>query len=87
MLFVGIPTHASDPPEPVLRVSRYLEDVEFEAAEGSVVVPGHHVRLSTWVGDRAVCAMSLSESEAERLARVLLTPVETEPPAERAALP
>lgn len=74
-LFPGIPTHAEDAPEPVLRVSRYLDDVEITSGAESVMIPGHHVRLSIWLVDRAVCAMSLTEDEAERLGRFLLTPV------------
>lgn len=70
-LFLGIPTHPDDAPEPVLRVSRYRDDVEIETVDGSVVVPGHHVRFSIWVVDRPVCAMSLSDDEAERLAQFL----------------
>jgi hypothetical protein len=83
-LFLGIPTHAEDPPEPVLRVSRYLDDVEITSGEGSVMVPGRHVRVSIWVVDRPVCAMSLTEDEAERLGRFLLTPVPPDPADERA---
>jgi hypothetical protein len=79
MLFAGIPTHATDPAEPVMRVSRYVDDLEIDAAEGSVTIPGHHVRFSIWIVDRPVCAMSLPDSEAERLARFLLTPVSVEP--------
>jgi hypothetical protein len=74
-LFPGIPTHALDPPEPVLRVSRYIEDVQIETADGSATIPGHHVRFSIWVVDRPVCAMSLSEPEADRLAHFVLAPV------------
>jgi hypothetical protein len=73
-LFAGIPTHASDPPEPVLRVSRYLDDVEVDTADGSVRIPGHHVRLSIWVIDRPVCAISLPDTEADRLATFLSAP-------------
>jgi hypothetical protein len=75
MLFPGIPTHSADPPEPVMRASRYVEDIEIETADGSVTIPGHHVRFSIWVVDRPVCAMSLPDSEAERLARFLLAPL------------
>jgi zinc ribbon protein len=77
-LFLGIPTHPADAPEPVLRVTRYREDVEFESVEGSVVVPGHHVRFSIWIVDRPVCAMSLSDAEAERLGQFLLGSVRAE---------
>lgn len=79
-LFPGIPTHAEDPPEPVLRVSRYLDDIEITSGDHSVMIPGHHVRFSIWLVDRAVCAMSLTEDEAERLGRFLLTPVSKDGP-------
>ena len=75
-LFPGIPTHPDDAPAPVLRVSRYLEEFEFTSEEGSVLVPGHHARFSIWIVDRPVCAMSLPDEEAERLALFLLTPVQ-----------
>jgi hypothetical protein len=39
-LFPGIPTHWDDPAEPVLRVSRYLQDREVEGPGGRVVIPG-----------------------------------------------
>jgi hypothetical protein len=74
-LFTGIPTHPSDSSESVLRVSRYVDDVVFESAEGSVTIPGRHVRLSMWVTDRPECAISLSDEEANRLALFLQTPI------------
>jgi hypothetical protein len=70
--FLGIPVVASDPPHAALRVTRYVDEVEFESAEGSVKVPSHHVRFSIWAGDRAVCAVSLPDDEAERLADFVL---------------
>jgi hypothetical protein len=75
-LFAGIPTHPSDPPEPVLRVSRYLEEIEVETPEGAATIPGHHVRFSVWVIDRPVCAISLPDTEAERLASFLQAPAD-----------
>ena len=71
-LFLGVPAHPDDPPEPVLRVSWYLREDVFEAEEGSVTVPGHHVRFSIWPFDRPVCAMSVPESEATRLGSFLV---------------
>ena len=85
-LFPGIPTHWEDPPEPVLRVSRYLEDREVAGPEGPVVIPGHHVRFSIWVVDRPVCAMSLPDGQADRLGRFLLAPLGDGPRAPRLAL-
>jgi hypothetical protein len=64
-MFLGIPTHPSDPPAPVLRVSHYLNDIEFPSPEGTVRVTGHHARFS----------MSLSEEETARLGRFLLSAV------------
>jgi hypothetical protein len=78
-LFLGIPTHRDDAPEPVLRVSRYVDEVEVDSVDGSVVIPGHHVRISIWLVDRPVCAMSLSEKEAERLGQFLIGSVRVEP--------
>jgi hypothetical protein len=78
-LFAGMPTHSADVPESVLRVSRYVDDVVFESAEGSVTIPGRHVRFSVWVGERPECAISLSDGEADRLALFLQTPIAAEP--------
>jgi hypothetical protein len=76
--FRGIPILADDAPDTALRVSRYLEEFEMQAPEGSVRVPSHHVRFSVWVGDQAVCAVSVPDDEAEALARFLQAPVSTE---------
>jgi hypothetical protein len=78
-LFLGIPTHPDDAPEPVLRVSRYVDEVKVESIDGSVIIPGHHVRISIWLVDRPVCAMSLSEEEADRLGQFLMGSVRVEP--------
>jgi hypothetical protein len=72
-MFLGIPTHPTDPPAPALRASHYLRDIEFTSAEGTVRIPGAHVRISIWPDDRPVCAMSLSDEEAARLGRFLLS--------------
>jgi hypothetical protein len=64
-----------DPPQGALRVTRYLEELEMETAEGSVRVPSHHVRFSIWAEDRALCALSIPDDEAEELAEFLLAPV------------
>jgi hypothetical protein len=77
-LFAGFPTHPSDSPESVLRVSRYVDDVVFESAEGSVTIPGRHVRFSMWVTDRPECAISLSDEEASRLTLFLQSPIAAE---------
>jgi hypothetical protein len=72
-------THSADVPESVLRVSRYVDDVVFESAEGSVTIPGRHVRFSVWARERPECAISLSDGEADRLALFLQTPIAAEP--------
>jgi hypothetical protein len=59
----------------MLRVSRYLEEVTIETAEGSVKVPSHHVRFSIWSGDQARCALSIPDDEADGLAEFLLAHV------------
>ena len=74
-MFLGIPTSATDPPSPVLRASHYLREIEFASPEGTVRIPGDHVRISIWPDDRPVCAMSLSHDEAARLGRFLLSAV------------
>jgi hypothetical protein len=79
-MFLGIPTHPSDAPSPVLRVSHYLRDIELSSPEGTVRVPGHHARFSIWPDDRPVCAMSLSEDETARLGRFLVSAVPQDPP-------
>lgn len=76
-LFLGIQTSEPDPPGAVLRVSRYLEDHEFSAPEGSVLIPGDHARVSIWHVDRPVAAISVTGSDAERLGRFLLDPEPT----------
>lgn len=73
-LFLGIQTSEHDPPGAVLRVSRYLEDHEFSAPEGTVTIPGDHVRFSIWLVDRPVAAISLTGSEADELGRFLEDP-------------
>ena len=73
-LFLGIQTSEQDPPGAVLRVSRYLEDHEVSAPEGSVLIPGDHARVSIWFVDRPVAAISVTASDAEALGRFLLDP-------------
>jgi hypothetical protein len=73
-LFLGIQTSEQDPVGAVLRVSRYLEDYEFSAPEGTIVVPGEHARFSVWLVDRPVAAISVTESDAQELGRFLLDP-------------
>jgi hypothetical protein len=70
--FRSLPVGPGDPDFGAVRVTRYVQDYEIETAEGSVRVPSHHVRFSLWVDDRAVCALSIPDDEAERLAMFLL---------------
>ncbi len=76
-LFLGIQTTEQDPLGAVLRVSRYLEDHEFITPEGTVVIPGDHARVSIWLVDRPVAAISVTQSDAEALGRFLLDPQPT----------
>lgn len=67
-LFPGIKVSEGDPEGAFLRVSCYLKEQEFRSKEGSVTIPGRHVRFSVWVEDEARCVMSIPESEAHALA-------------------
>jgi hypothetical protein len=73
--FWSLPVAPGDPDSAALRVTRYLEEIEIETADGSTTVPNHHVRFSIWVDDRAVCAISIPDDEAEQLASFLLATV------------
>ena len=66
--FAGIKVTQGDPEGAFLRVSCYLKEQTFEAPEGSVTIPGRHVRFSVWVGERAQCVLSIPETEARELA-------------------
>jgi hypothetical protein len=69
--FAGVKVGPDDPENAYLRVSCYRTSERLEAPEGSVVVPGNHVRFSVWWRDEARCVMSISESEARDLAEFL----------------
>jgi hypothetical protein len=73
--FSSLPIHPEDSPTAMLRVSRYLDEFEMEADEGTVRVPSHHVRFSVWVEDRVTCAISIPDSEARGLADFLVAEV------------
>lgn len=66
--FPGVKLQEADLESGFLRVSCYREDQIFESDEGSVTIPGHHVRFSIWDGAQARCALSVPESEARDLA-------------------
>ena len=69
--FAGIKVDERDPEGAYLRVSCYREDRTFVTGEGSVTVPGHHVRFSIWVGNTCTCVISVPEVEARQLAEYL----------------
>ena len=69
--FAGVKVAPADPENAYLRVSCYQTSERIEAPEGSVEVPGNHVRFSVWWRDEARCVMSIPESEAWELARFL----------------
>ena len=69
--FAGVKVAPGDSENAYLRVSHYSKRQRFEAPEGSVTIPGHHVRVSVWVGDEARCVISISETEGRALASFL----------------
>src|SRR2546426_1543243 len=73
--FRSILVHPEDRPGSMLRVSRYLDEFDIETEDGSGRVPAHHVRLSFWLADRAVCALSIPDDEAEALSVFLAAAV------------
>jgi hypothetical protein len=78
-LFRSIPVGPADDPDAMLRVTRYVEEVQIQTEDGSVVIPNHHVRLSIWHGDKASSVISIPDSEAEELARFLARIVVEDP--------
>ncbi len=74
--FPGVRVSDDDPAGGFLRVSCYREDQELTAPEGSVTIPGHHVRFSIWVDDAARSALSIPETEAIELARFVMAELE-----------
>ena len=70
--FAGIKVSDNDSEGSFLRVSCYLEEQTFETQEGSVTIPGHHVRFSMWNDSEARCVLSLPETEARALAEFIL---------------
>jgi hypothetical protein len=85
-LFMGLPDAAGHESDSVLRASRYRQEHEFVAPEGAVHIHDQHVRLSIWVVDRPVCAISLSDEEAGRLAEFLSVTADQHPRARSAGL-
>lgn len=70
--FAGIKVDDRDPENAYLRVSCYRKERTFTSPQGSVTIPGHHVRFSIWVGGEAVCVLSLPEAEAGELSKYLV---------------
>ena len=66
--FAGVKITPDDPENAFLRVSCYRRDQVLDSEEGSVTIPGRHVRFSVWVGSEARCVLSIPESEARELA-------------------
>jgi len=71
--FAATKVGGNDPEGAFLRVSSYRREQRIESSEGSVVIPGHHVRFSVWVGNAAICALSLPEGEVKELAEFLVS--------------
>jgi hypothetical protein len=69
--FAGIKVSEEDPAGAFLRASCYLKEQVWETEDGTVAIPGSHVRFSVWVGDEAKCVISIPHSEARDLARFL----------------
>ena len=73
--FAGIKVGDDDPENGYLRVSCYNRDHTIQSPEGSVSMPGSHVRVSMWVDSQARCVMSLPSSEAREMATFILSQV------------
>ena len=69
--FAGVKVDQADPENAYLRVSCYRREQIFDSPEGSVVIPGSHVRFSIWVNDEAKCVLSVPETEARDLSRFI----------------
>jgi hypothetical protein len=85
-LFRSIPVGPDDDPDAMLRVTRYIDEVEIQTEDGSVLIPNHHVRLSIWHEDRPSGVISIPDGEAEELSRFLAAVVGEDAPAERPKL-
>ena len=77
--FWSIPIAPGDDPSTAVRASCYLHEFEMESDGHTVRVPNHHVRLSIWVGDRAVATASLPDDEARALAEFVLDATDRPP--------
>jgi hypothetical protein len=70
--FAGIKVGQGDPENGYLRVSCYHRHDRIDSPEGSVSLPGSHVRVSMWVDSEARCVMSLPASEAREMAAFIV---------------
>lgn len=70
--FPAVKVDDRDPDGAYLRASCYKRDQLIETVDGSVLVPGRHVRLSMWADNSARCVLSLSEAEARELATFIV---------------
>lgn len=77
--FPAVKLASGDPDGGFLRVSCYLREQVIETDDGSVVIPGRHVRFSVWAGDSARCVVSLSEAEARELAQFIVEELDRTP--------
>jgi hypothetical protein len=71
--FAGVKVSPDDPEGAFLRVSCYLKEQMFHGPEGSVTIPGQHVRFSVWVGNESRCVLSIPATEAKDLGGFLLS--------------
>ena len=78
--FAGIKVSGQDPENGFLRVSCYLREHTISADEGTISIPGNHVRFSMWVDSEAKCVMSLPSSEAREMAGFILGQLGAEAP-------
>ena len=78
--FAGVKVGPNDPENAFLKASCYLRDQVIESPDGSVTIPGHHVRFSVWVKDEARCVLSIPETEARDLAAFLTDQLTTTAP-------
>lgn len=77
--FPAVKVDDRDPEGAFLRASCYKRDQIIETEDGSVVVPGRHVRFSMWADNSARCVLSLSESEARELATFIFEEFDSVP--------
>ncbi|MDQ3646254.1 MAG: hypothetical protein M3345_04885 [Actinomycetota bacterium] len=65
--FAGVKVADGDPEQGFLKVSCYLREQHLYQGDRQITIPGHHVRFSMWVEDRARCVISIPISQAREL--------------------